>query len=74
MNKYTDKSHFTESAEHILENSELLIQADCIILDDVLYERLAKGKYRFFFSTDDYDYLEDEEMISVLDKIFESWT
>ena len=72
MNKYTDKSNFIETAEHILNNSDLLIQSDCKIVDNILYERCdeLEHKYRFFFSTDDYDYLEDEEMIKRLDDLF----
>jgi hypothetical protein len=61
MNIFTDKNEFTESAQHILDNSDLLIKADCVIIDDVLYERCENNEYRFFFSTDDYDYLENRD-------------
>ena len=69
MNKYTSKSQFLEDAQFILDNSDLLIKSDCMIVDDVLYERLEESEYRFFFSCDDYDYLEDEEMIKRLDRL-----
>lgn len=72
MNKYTNKADFVEKAEDILDTSDLLIKSDCKIVDDVLYEKIdeSEHKYRFFFSSDDYDYLEDEEMIARLDKLF----
>jgi len=71
MNKYTKRSQFIEKAEDILNTSDLLIKSDCKIVDDVLYEKIdEEHKYRFFFSSDDYDYLEDEEMIARLDKLF----
>ena len=77
MNTFTDKSEFTETAQHILDNSDLLIKSDCMIVDDVLYEQLGHMEdgseepgYRFFFNTDDYDYLEDATMIARLDSLY----
>ena len=70
MNKYTKKSDFVETAEHILDHSDLLIKSDCVIVDEVLYERLGPSEYRFFFAVDDYDYLENEDKIKELDLIF----
>lgn len=73
MNSYTDKSQFVEDAQFILDNSDLLIKSDCMIVDDVLYERLDEDKdheYRFFFSCDDYDYLENLEMSDRLDTLY----
>lgn len=78
MNSYTDSTQFIETAQHILDNSNLLIKAECMIVDNVLYERLEQHtdedmsslKYRFFFSTDDYDYLEDQSFIDKLDLLF----
>lgn len=70
MNKYTNLSNFIESASYILENSELLIKENCVILDDILYERLNNNHYRFFFSVDDYDYLENEQYILRLNSMF----
>ena len=74
MNTYTNRSDFTESAQHILDHSDLLIKSDCCIIDDVLYERcLADDKlysetqYRFFFNSDDYDYVENNKELT--DKI-----
>ena len=60
MNTFTNKSHFTESPEYIRDNSELLDKSNCVIHNNVLYERL-EGSYRFFFHCDDYDYLVDNE-------------
>jgi hypothetical protein len=73
MNTYTKRSMFTESAQHILANCILLEDYNCVILNDVLYERLDNyidHKYRFFFNTDDYDYLENNAVIAQLDAIF----
>ena len=71
MNSYTKPSSFVESADYILNNSSLLIKKDCISYDGVLYERIGKSQYRFFFSEDDYDYLENTTLIATLDKVFE---
>ena len=75
MNVYTNKNSFIMTAQEILDTSDLLTQEECMIVDDVLYERLSdcEHKYRFFFSDDDYDYLENQEMIDRLDKLFEEW-
>jgi hypothetical protein len=70
MNKYTKRSHILKSAENILLNSDLLKQGDCMIVDRVLYEKLGKRKWRFFFDTDDYDYLEDKKTITKLEKLY----
>ncbi len=71
MNKHTKREQFTENAQYILKHCDLLIKKDCIIVDDVLYERLGRLKgeppvIRFFFNCDDYDYLEDETMIDYI--------
>ena len=74
MNVYTNKNSFIMTAQDILNTSDLFIKEECMIVDDVLYERLDDSfehKYRFFFSDDDYDYLENQEMIDRLDKLFE---
>ena len=71
MNSFTDTTQFLQDAQHILDNSDLLIRANCCIINSVLYERLInpdmsnapETKYRFFFSTDDYDYLEDNNSL-----------
>ena len=62
MNHYTKKEQFMESADYILNNSDLLIKGDCVIHNDVLYEKLEDDTFRFFFSIDDYDYLEYQEL------------
>ena len=84
MNSFTNKKDFTEDALYILRNSELLVEESCIICNDVLYEQLvnidhlpealreeaSKGtNYRFFFSVDDYDYLENESLAKKLDQM-----
>lgn len=71
---------FNQSPEEILRESDLLIQDDCIVYKGVLYERLGKGvfddvlkfehKYRFFFNSSDYDYLEDDVIEKKLDEMF----
>ncbi len=65
-----------ESAEYILNNSDLLIRTDCKIVNNILYERLRYGPdgseehdYRSFISCDDYDYVEDPETIAMLDAL-----
>lgn len=73
-------SKFLQTPEEILKESDLLIQDDCIVYRGILYERLGKGpfddvlkfecKYRFFFSSDDYDYLEDDVIEKKLDEMF----
>jgi hypothetical protein len=77
MNKFTKKSQFLEDAQFILDNCSLLIPEDCKIINGVLYERLGHSTmgnephgYRFFFSTDDYDYVEDCDMLDMLDEAF----
>ena len=80
MNKFTKATQFEQTAKHILKKSDLLIPKNCLIIGDVLYERLHKcraGKYRFFFSVDDYDYVvgkshikADKTYIKALDIIF----
>lgn len=42
-------------------------------LDDALYEQIdydEEHKYRVILEVDDYDYVEDEEIIKRLDKLF----
>lgn len=71
MNKFTDIAEFLQDADHILNNCDFLIKANCCIVKGVLYERLInpdmsnvpETKYRFFFSTDDYDYLTDNDSL-----------
>lgn len=76
MNRFTKKKQFLHTANYILNNSDLLVKEDCMIVDGVLYERLtdspAKNEenYRFYFSTDDYDYLQSKKMVKILDKLF----
>ena len=77
MNSYTDKSQFLEDAQFILDTSDLLIKENCLIVDDVLYERLedddnrnSNENYRFFFECGDYDYLDDQDMIDRLNQMF----
>ena len=71
------------TAEEILNKSELLVKSNCIIVDDVLYERLQDASlneffsgccdvFRFFISDDHYDYVEDEHLLEMLAKHFES--
>lgn len=67
----------SDTAEYILNNSDLLIKADCVIIDDVLYEHCrvdhklyVEECYRYFISVDDYDYVEDTELIKKLDSHF----
>jgi len=74
MNVYTSKEQFTEDAEFILENCELLVKSCCVIYEGVLYELLGidspnEHNYRFFFNCDDYDYLEDGLLESILDDL-----
>lgn len=53
------KSESDESAQYILDNCDLLIREDCLIVDNVLYEKINEEdyKYRVFFNTQDYDYV-----------------
>ena len=55
-------------------NCDLLLFDNCIVVDNVLYEKIGSidHKYRFFYSTDDYDYVEDPQMIARLDDVFAS--
>lgn len=92
MNTYTNRAQFDMSADMIMSHCELLIKENCIVIDDVVYEKLEQHtddqhldnddvdsgevkslQYRFFFSTDDYDYVEDEDMIRALDVIFKTF-
>lgn len=57
---------------------EIAIEENCFTFNNVLYERLYNHpvnplhpvnlKYRFFFD-EDYDYVEDIELVKILDKI-----
>ena len=62
------------NAQDILSTSELLTPENCKIVGDVLYEKLYdhpyNEKYRFFISDDDYDYVEDADLIAKLDELF----
>lgn len=77
MNFYTNFEHFIENPQHILDNSELLIPYDCVILDNVLYEKIDNPyyRYRFFYSTDSWDFIDDlpenKQILARLDSIFE---
>ena len=72
MNLYTKRERITESADLILAHSDLLIKADCIVIDNIVYERCTENinEYRFYFSADSYDYVDDVDMIAALDTIF----
>jgi len=69
-----------QSPEEILEESELLLPSDCIVYKGVVFERLGFGlydkelefehKYRYFVSSDDYDYLEDIELEEILEELY----
>jgi hypothetical protein len=70
-----------QTAEYILEHSDLLIKSNCKIVDDVLYERLSDAHldeffrhncdiFRFFISTDHYDYVEDDAAVARLHQLF----
>jgi len=74
MNRYTKMSMFRCESGKILNESELLIRENCIVYNDIVYERLSESthKYRFFFDVDDYDYLENEELEKVLNELFMS--
>lgn len=77
MNKYTDPTHFTEKPEHILTHCPFLVPNNCIIHNHILYERLTSSpdpekrnhKYRFFFNSDNYDYLENPELEKKLEQL-----
>lgn len=71
MNSYTKKDMFTENSLYILDNCDLLIRDNCIIFNDVLYEKLD-NEYRFFFNCHDYDYLENKEVIEQLNSLFKN--
>ena len=47
--------------------------SNLVALDSVVYERLVDHpeqiRYRYIISDDDYDYIEDEELIAVLDTL-----
>jgi hypothetical protein len=71
------KDNDFEDAQFILDNSDLLIKSDCKIVDDVLYENCKQDDklyceqcYRYFITTDDYDYIEDAETIAKLNELF----
>jgi hypothetical protein len=68
MNTFTNLNDFIDDAQFILNNSKLLIKNKCVIHNDVLYEKLDDHHhtYRFFFSIDDYDYLENQQVIDEL--------
>ena len=69
MNTFTKKIEFVQDAQFILDNSTLLIKEDCVIHNNVLYERLGthEHSYRFFFQCEDYDYLVDNpELVAEL--------
>jgi hypothetical protein len=65
------------TALRIYNNSDLLIQEDCKIIDGVLYE-LCKAEpglfvgpcYRYFFEEDDYDYVTDAKLCKRLNDHF----
>ena len=66
-----------QTAEYILEHSELLIKSDCVIIDDVLYEHCTVDNqlystecFRFFISEDDYDYVTDQKLVTLLNNHF----
>jgi hypothetical protein len=51
--------------DSIYDNNNLVVH------DRLIFERLEDGehKYRQIFSHDDYDYVEDEELIYILDQL-----
>lgn len=60
----------TQSAEYIYNNCKLLIKENCLLYEGKLYERLTNChyRYRFFLSTDHYDFLEDQELSDFFDE------
>lgn len=72
MNQYTKPEQFMMKAIEILEsfqlagNEALADLRQCFIHNGVLYEDLGSS-YRFFFSDDDYDYVEDCQKTLELD-------
>lgn len=80
MNYFTNLSDFRENAQYILDNSTIIDKDKCVILDGVLYETFEPDDdsdciYRFFFATDDYDYIENvpenKDIIARLASIFQ---
>lgn len=68
MNSFTERTQFDESAQSILKRSGLLRQEDCVVLTvgsmQVVYELVREEMvYRFFFNSDDYDYLVDNKQV-----------
>jgi hypothetical protein len=67
-----------KKALRIYNNSDLLIQEDCKIIDGVLYELCKESKpngfpkncYRFFIEEDDYDYVTDAKLCKRLNNHF----
>lgn len=62
------------TAEEILAKSKLLTEANCRIIEGVVYERLSDAHldkffssncdiFRFFFTVDHYDYVEPGSML-----------
>ena len=56
---------------YILNNSDLLIPDNCVVFNHSFYEKLYdhEHEFRLFISIDDYDYVEDEVLISQLSVI-----
>lgn len=72
MNAYTHPNMFKEDAIDIYNKSSIVDKEFCCIYDGVLYEMIGEPdhKYRFFFSVDNYDYLENDRLEDILDHIF----
>ena len=69
MNSFTKPSHFLQSADYILQHSDLLHRPSTVVHDGVVYEYCGHpdNVWRFFFSEDDYDYLVDNaELLATL--------
>ena len=71
MNTYTKLEQFLQTPQQIMLESKIIDLNNTCVIDNILYEKLDNDgvtpNYRFFFSSDDYDYLENEEMIARLD-------
>jgi hypothetical protein len=58
------------NAEYILKHSKLPVKANCLIIDNILYERINSRKFRYFIDVDHYDYFEAPNLIFQLERIF----
>ena len=69
INECNNDCKSSTSADEILRDSDLLIKEDCKVYEDLVFEKINQEdhKYRVFIDVDDYDYVEDEELIKKLD-------